>query len=104
MYDREALELLRENTCIGVFSKIRLYKRKKSIDNFCKLYRNGFFDHDYDYSIYYEGLNILEYELRLRQWTNHCRRAWEKYICVEDDRIGLEDFADRALKLKRVKE
>lgn len=99
IYSEEELKLLRENTKLGIISNFKLYKRKKAIDRFYKLYRGNSFENSLDYEYLYD----LEYEIRVKKWINSCRSAWEKYTSIEHDGIGLDEFSKRALTLCKSK-
>ena len=75
-YSEEELELLRENTYLGIISKLRINKRK---------------------------LELFEYDLRVRKWIKSCESAWEKYREVEQDRYGLDEFSRKVLNHRKIK-
>ena len=99
VYNEEELKLLRENTKLGIISNFKLYKRKKAIDRYYKLYESNPFDK----SSKYEYLYDLEYEIRVKKWINSCRSAWEKYTSIEQGGIGLDEFSKKALTLCKSK-
>ena len=97
-YNEEELELLRKYTHLGIISRLRIYKKKKDYDNFYKLYKP--YEESNCYPKVYE---LLEYDLRVKKWIGLCTRAWEKYIEIEQDGYGLDEFSKKSLNYCRAR-
>ena len=87
----ELLEALREITTLGPVSAAKIKFARSKADRYTDLYRklNPSDEIGVDYSV----ANVLEFQLRKEALERDLEREWSNYLAVENDGIGLEEYA-----------
>ena len=85
------LEALREITTLGPIAKLKLERARKSAERYTDLYRK--LNPSDEIGVDYSEANDFEFQLRKEALERKLEREWSKYLEVENDGIGLEEYA-----------
>ena len=90
----ETLEMLRQYVGLGPIDSVKLRKARSLAE------KQGYLKESTGdiVAVDYSNADLLEYKLRLNALMRRAESSWKKYLSVEDDGIGLEEYALMQLK------